>query len=554
MPYTPVELMLVKGRLSGYSYGYPTTGTPTDPAPTTIDLLTGVFTVFDQDGKSTFSPVIANIKNGGVWIDSATMEGRQLVAAQKGNVLETVLLRAPQSQTVMQRAAALSRINAFAAAASDYWASGGASDSVYLRFQAPGAPGEQYALIYSIEIDDDDDGLNPEGNGTLTMTIEREPAWRPIPPGAPPKIWTLQWRGLIPYPATGAAPADEYNWNDLHLINSGSGLKTHLHQGTVKRVDELGLSNINYAIIPAESIPGDAPALAWIHASAANVATHGFFARSSRRDLFASSVTDRQRYTFGGVDSNPVGGGGLTASKVADATYGLTNSFITPTRQVLRAANLAAGFAETQWAYWGTQLSHISRRWRVYARIKVTAGSAPNHTMRVGLANLNTIVYSTSRKLTGVGATPSLLYIGEIDASSFVPSEPTGSGVFTNGALVYLYLTKTNDGAASTVELIDLVFLPLDEPNVKVANNASGATTVGVDSSGYFNLHNEPVPYGLSNSGYDRVEAQGQIMTLVPGVANTIIYLDNYVGASFQSADIDLVIDIVPRWYGIRDV
>lgn len=549
MPYTPVELMLVKGLPSSKSLG-----SGLDLTPTVIDLLSGVFTVFDDNGKSTFSPVIATIKDGGVWVDSATMDGRQLVAAKRGNVIEVVRLRASSSYTVMQRANALSEINFYASAASDYWSNNGVGDPVYLRFQAPGAPGEQYALIYSIEVDDDDDGLNPEGNGEMTITIERESAWRGIAPGMSPKVWAMLAAGQEPS-TTDPAPAGHFTYTNLSLTSAGVGANSHLLQATCKRVDEVGTTQVNYVTVPADDIPGDAPALAWIHAQYTGTPTKVYFSRSIARDFYPTVNTNvanqKMRNTFNGGDSTLVGGGGLTASKQVDATYGVFSNGSGVTRYILRAANLAAGFAETTWATWLRTINHYLKRWAVFARIRLTAGTAASHTLRIGMRIQNQTVYTSPRTLTGLTATPALLYLGELDASQFSSRAPDGVGSSsTFAATISALLTKANDGAASTIEVVDLIFLPIDEPTLKITGSLQ--FNVSADSTQYFSLVNRP--YGLTNGALDRADAQGQEILLQPKVDNRIYYLDDFIAAGYQTTDITFYIDIVPRWYGIRNV
>lgn len=545
MGYTPVELALVKGLPSSASLGNPAL---TDYVPTTIDFLTGAYVLYDDGSNPAYDRALPVIKNGGVWVDSATATGRQLVAAHNGNVIDVVQLRPVDSTSSIQRDQYISRLNRFIGAASEFWATGGISDPVYLRYKELFAPGEQYALIYTIEPDDDGD--------TLTLTIEREPAWRPLPPGMNPKVWALLRRGLQPWAAASPPTTGFFNFADLSLVNAGASGKGHLLEATCKRVDEVATANVNYVIVPAADIPGDAPALCWIHASslAASVSKI-YLSRSTWRDYFPTINTNvlnqKLRNTFNGGDSTLVGGGGLTASKQVDATYGLFSNGSTVTRYILRAANLAAGFGETTWATWTRTINHYTRRWAAFARIRVTSGTAANHSLRLGMKVITKSVYTSPRSLAGVTSTPSLFYIGELDASQFTIRTRDGFGVdITYGATLSALLTKTNDGVASTVEIMDIILLPLDEPSMKIdgveSSNASS------DSTGYFSLTSKP--YGLTNGAFERASAQGQEITLKPDVDNRIYFLDDYVGANYQTGTITIYVDVLPRWYGVRDV
>lgn len=537
MGYTPVELALVKGLPSSASLG--NTGV-TDLVPTTIDFLTGAYVLYDDGSNPAYDRALPVIKNGGVWVDSTMMSGRQLVAAKNGNVIDVVQLRPVDSATSIQRDQYISRLNRFISAASEFWATGGTGDPVYLRYKEQDAPGEQYALIYTIEPDDDGD--------TLTLTIEREPAWRPLPPGLSPKVWKLQQNGLTPSTVSGTPAAGQYNHNDIELVG-GIGLKAPV-VGSPYRCDEIISTARAHFVIPAELIPGDAPALAMFNVGQGVLGGQwGYFARSTRRDLYPNNnnntATQMMRYTFNGGDSAIFTPGALVMTKVIDALYGVRSNATLANRYYLRGAGAAAGYADTGFAQWTRAKYHYARRWMVFARIRVASGNAANHKLRVTIGN--NAASTPPRSLAGVGTSFMLFYLGELDGSVLDVRSTNGKGINTDSTVIEARLAKTNDGVASQVDLIDLVFLPLDEQVIKINEGGSGGTT---DNTGYFSF--ETVPLSILNS--IRAEASGQPITLVPGVDNTIIHIDDFVGELWFNAPNNVTVQILPRWYGVRDV
>jgi hypothetical protein len=559
MSFEPVELQLVQGFVNSNTFGL-ATSTFVQPVQKMIDLLTGTYTIADDAGNTGFAPTIPILKGGGIWVDSPTLTGRQLVAGQRDNVIETLTLRAGVTENLLQRSQALRDFNRLSDAVNDFWINrmGG---PVYIQYRPPGASGPQYALIYTIEIAIEEDGLSSDGPGILTMTIERELAWRGIPPGVAPKVWTMLERGLKPW-TSNPLPVGHFRYDKLR-IGSTEFLAEHKHlidnalaDNRFFRVDEIGTGNVNYIDIPAEKIYGDAPALFIASVGSTRTPTTMYFSRSTRHDFFPSintnDVNQRMRNTWNGGDSTLAGGGGLTASKVVDASFGLLSNGSLVTRYVLRGAGLTTGYAETAWATWTRTANHYNRRWMVFARIRIPVGTPSAHTLRVTMKILGATVTTVPRRLDTVTTTLSLLYIGELDGSQLNNRDRDGFGWgISYGTIVTALLTKANDGVASQVDIADLVFMPIDEPTIKA--DALINNTGIVDTTGYFGFDTAPI--AMTNGGFDRAQAIGQPILLVPGVTNRIYYMDNYVGVNYQLGNnTEIFADIIPRWYGIRDM
>jgi hypothetical protein len=188
----------------------------------------------------------------------------------------------------------------------------------------------------------------------------------------------------------------------------------------------------------------------------------------------------------------------------------------------------------------------------VFARIRIPVGTPSAHTLRVTMKILGATVTTVPRRLDTVTTTLSLLYIGELDGSQLNNRDRDGFGWgISYGTIVTALLTKANDGVASQVDIADLVFMPIDEPTIKA--DALINNTGIVDTTGYFGFDTAPI--AMTNGGFDRAQAIGQPILLVPGVTNRIYYMDNYVGVNYQLGNnTEIFADIIPRWYGIRDM
>lgn len=552
--YTTAELILVKGLPSTISLG--NTGV-TDPVPTAIDFLSGVFSILDVDGETTWRPSIAQIKNGGTWSDSATMDGRQLVASRKGNVIETLQLVAhANTHSAQVIGGALSEINLYANAASEFW-EGRNITPVYLRWRADSAPGEQYALVFSVEVDIDWDGVAGE-SCILTLSLEREAAWRPIPPGAHPKIWGFYTQGLIPYSGSGAAPAGYYKFDTVYAGTASAFLLNY---------DEINTGRLNYLNIDAAKLPGDAPALAYVLGSSVGSEPDILIARSTIRDLYPlndnNSSTQRMRNTFNGGDATVTSPTGITGSKPVDAVNGLLSNGSTVTRYVARAVLAAGGATNGRFAVWTRALEHYNRRWAVFARMRYTAGTPANVTVRAagGWSYSGTyydIASTSARALTGLVLNQwQTFYLGELNLSAMRSRYIDDSGMYSPSVInIALLMSKTNDGVAATVEFADLVFMPLDEPMMKIEISSPFNGSYVLDNSGYSDLPGYNAPTANMRVTGNKLPTSGQSVTLVPNVINRIYVMRGLYGGftGAGGSPYQIAVYVLPRWYGVRDL
>lgn len=561
----PIKLSLIRGVPSSASLGNTAI---TNVPPTTLDLLTGVFTIYDEAAESSFQYSLANIKDGGVWVDSVAMPGRQLVAGDVANVIETIQLNAVGGSTVIDRARALRALMNFAASARLFWTDESRFDPVYLCWQAPGAAGEQFALLYNIEVDAEADALNAESMAALTLTLEREAYWRPLPPGANPKIRTLQLRGLTPSTVAGSPAASQYNFENLGLgaIVGGSAKNEAQFQKEVFDADEIGSTRTNYIDIPASALVGDAPVAAMIsvQSGSGDISYPIMVARSTIRDLYPSVTTNanlqRMRNTFNAVDaaaqSAPAGVSAYTTP--VDATWGLTSGGGSPT--VIQAVTINGVVANQVFAYWSRVAAHYARRWQVFVRCVVTAGVPSGLLMQARIRSASgvgvTYFPTVQRPFTGALNVGTTFYLGTIDASALNTPGNNGRGLQSTAlAQLELLIQKTNTGASTTVKITDVFLMPLDEPMLKIDNRTTGGfdDDVFADTTGYFSLTD--VLAGAVGDLAAKPVASGQSIYLVPGITNRLYFNAGIYGTSPLASHLGYYVgvNLLPRWSGIRD-
>lgn len=98
-----------------------------------------------------WSPQIAALKSGGVWADSPISDGRSLIAAPVGNVTEKMTFIIADS-TFLGVQRHLLALNDMALDCRAFWEGQAQIDPVYLAWWAGCGKGEQYALLYNMDV------------------------------------------------------------------------------------------------------------------------------------------------------------------------------------------------------------------------------------------------------------------------------------------------------------------------------------------------------------------------------------------------------------------
>lgn len=508
-----------------YEYPVPAIGT-TEPVEV-IDLLGGVIQLAVEGAVSGWTPAYAALKNSGIWNDSPLLDGRQLTAAASGNVTES--LSCVATGTHAARASAIGRLMRFAQAARDFHTEDAAYRPVYIRYWAVGAPAEQYALVYNIDVDVQQDPFGAADSNPVTLTIEREPFWRAIKPLADPREYTKQVTGTL----------------------------GHLVTATVSNFDErnsdVPVSRVNYIDIPATSVKGTAPALCQITTATASAAIKRVWvARDTIGGRGFNAPDTRHRNTMTGSDAVLRGGG--VGSIVANAT-GLHSTFSSAgfARSVLRMT-LGATYTSAKDAYWGN-IPAGAHKFLAFVRGRLVSGSYS--TLKTELRVLRSTGGSTPQQTVAtlpftLTSNYGAVYAGIVDYSAYKQHVYDGTQ-YRYSVQVEVFASTT--GGAATFDIWDVVFIPIDEyaisaDNIKVqyAFIADGTGHVsGGTQAGFIQSY-------VSAVVSDIVQARGQMLELEPNQNNRLYFMfemDSTVATPTQ--DFTVNVNIVPRWHGVRD-
>lgn len=511
------------------------------------------------DSDDGWNHLFATLKSGGLWADSAISPGRTLIAGQDANVIETMNITVTGS-TIPDLAARLASMGRMARDAVDFWTEQ-QIEPVFIRWWAAGAPGPQFALIYRIELalTEPDIWQSPIRDGTLV--IEREPYWRALPPGANPILWTFEANNQTPNEAT------------LNLV----GGNNHIVSQTIKNTREWNSTQTavvsqNYVDIPAESIPGDAPALTCItmkddggSPDAAEVLLIGRSTKKTSLPLQAGGSIETV-YTLNAGDATMLI---ADTTKVADAASApASNSSATGVRTTTTFATSAAMTYRIRWdsvSLTPINFTNLRGQFSVFIRCRLSAAATVNMRWEI-----NQAIFGPTNQLTTVVASPlwSTVYLGQVT----LPPEnrrakvsALGIGLKTLPDVDFGIQAERTAGAGQ-LQIADVFLLPTDECSMAVDNETLfGIYTAIIDNTGYLN-HGMTGSLGEvtraefdMNSVFSVVSLAGQDILLMPGVNNRLFFYlyskiptsQSYLLPSGRSMVVR--INIIPRWRGIRD-
>ncbi len=542
-----------------------------------VNLMGGKITLDD------WSPNIPAIKGGGVWASSPISDGRQLLAAPVGNVTEkmSIIISDSSHLGVQQQ---LTALNQMVGNCRDYWQSEYQIDPVYLMWYASCGTGPQYALIYNIELAPEYQA-SPAPTLRVSVTIEREPAWRWIPPGANPKMWAYEVNLSNP----------QFNYNVASLVSFTNDLINTTVQNKhewVAAAYGLQITPIskNYLEISAAQVPGDAPALLQVSMRGASTP-------------FATVMMARSSKEYSGVDHLGVqranalilnAGDGNTASVITKTLGAAATGLISNGSSVnyyygqRTATGIDANYVTA--VGWGgaTGVNGIKLdrqffrgTFAVFCRATNNSGAGvlTDMKMRVFIEEFedNATQYSNSITmpevyvpLTGTGNPGNQLsYMGTVTIpfSDRAVVSPLGYGIQLQEAnsniRISLQLKYEVATANRIFRMLDLIFIPIDEGMIQIVtpqNTTGGTPTLLLDNTGYLNRGDveqaAKVYTTNANSGGIGIEVRGQAVTLLPGIAQRLYFLmTEYVTiAESQQTDVATIgLNIVPRSYGIRE-
>lgn len=537
-----------------------------------------------------WSPQFASLKNGGLWADSSTIDGRALMSDNVGNAVETMQLTC-SSPLVSNRITILKKLGRLIQAAREFHGDTWQIEPVYLKWRAACGAGDQYALLYNIEVAMEGDVYDPESAWDLTLTLEREPYWRGLWPGANPIEWHFQAQGKTRGITT---PNEGYTYADMRLA---ANTDHFAYKATVVNRCEWNAANtalISENFIDLPAIPGDAPALVY-----ANIQSSTSVTRSGLTKLwmglsnlprsileitqFTPTELTQSRPAFNILNAGDSSAGVRTVT--AD-TCGVFSNLSEATRYIA-TYTIAAGPASTftanivTWAV-GTNVAKRVNLWRgtwaVFLRCKATNGSDGD--VRVRLASRiqnHGVVYTDEQQIPVLTPAAScekewgLVALGALqipfDRKAF--SAITGRGLSGDSDPHFELEARNTAAATRNLEFLDLIFMPIDSGlSAFIRTTDADAPTdfqptqVVFDNTGYSG-HGEAKEVcvaglaGVSTGSQTPQELRGNVPQLQPGENNRLYFLSESrsltVSHSIPAETFTVRLNIVPRWVGVRD-
>jgi len=531
-----------------------------------INLLDSSGFSVEYDGVSGWTPNVPQMKNNGLFADSAIADGARLLAAPVGNVTENLRLRLVGSAA--ERAAQMRALGAMTDSAHNFWETFWQIEPVYIKWHASAGAGPQYALVYDIQIASRNDpfGLLPFED--VSLVIVREPYWRGLAPGDNPKKWTIEFQRAT------------YTAADLDLSDSSTG---NLASDTLENRREWNTTTTaevssNVLDIPAANIPGDAPALACVTLSLSSaeglLPDRVYLARSTKplgltiRDGSGVETSQFNIFNAGdgstGIDSTIVADANAPASNKSASGQRVTVSFATNTTMIDRVAWTGSGLEESS-----LDANTFRGRYAIFLRARLSAtGTVHARIQATSNAGNDPVILPSQTIQLGVGATPSwyLHYMGILDIPfwqrSVVAANGLGLQITTRAnSTINFRLSVQADRTSGTSSLFisDLILMPFDESFCFI-DGLQGSRPI-LDNTGYFGHGLDEHVGGYFPNGIatiynfiNSLQLVGQSLTLVPGVSNRIYYLAmNSAKGSPIGMNSTIRVNLVTRWSGIRD-
>lgn len=570
-------LMLVKG------IGKTATDTlSAENNPVTFNLMSGIVTLDE------WIPNIPPIKNSGVWIDSPINDGRQLLAAPVDNVIEKIEITISDSSYNGVQTQLLA-LNQMIADCRNYWQSEYQIEPVYLLWEAnrpnTETPKPQYSLISNIDI-------APEylkaDNPTIriSLSVEREPTWSGLIPGANPKLWTFY--------VNSQQIGTNKTLADATLVTGSDHLLTQTIQNKFEWTPTaFGLQTTpisqNYVAITAAQVPGDAPALLEMSITADVETVVGVYIGKTSKKLSGTGhdgVAHNNALVLNAGDGAENVGSGAAKASVANTIGVRSNGSSVLFYQVARTSTgVETSFANV--VVWdgasGTAQIKLDRElfrgsYAVFCRARNNSGAPVlgDMVMRVLVEEFEN---ATNQYLASVAlpqVSPQVQNIGlhymgtiTIPFSTRTVQSPLGYGIQLQEANSNLRISLQSKVLAATanriLEVVDLIFMPIDEGLAQINLTIGNSSTNGVvlfDNTGYLN-HGERKQSANAyvtnaETGGVSQEVRGSDVFLNPRMDQRLYFLSESTSGGQQvsrlTQTMQIRLNIIPRWYGIRDV
>lgn len=505
---------------------------------------------------------IPALKSSAVYADSPLTDGRTLISGALGNVNETIRVTLSVG-TIVQLSAMLSKLLRFKQNCNDFWDTFYQIEPVYIKHQVSGEPGPRYALLYDIDIALSDPTNPSEPTRDVTVVIEREYGWRGIAPGANPQQWTA-YKNKQRFSVANSSLANGGNHLISGQIMNGIDLTT---------INQVAASNV--LTIPAAKIDGDLPALTFVHVDTNGSTADVILARDTRPATLPDSVAGVNQLRRLCITGSAGDVNGLDTTFVNDTG---ANRYI-PSSVSGRRVETTFATTATDSLRWfeDVDITTFRGRYMMFARARQFNGAQGNIEYYVTLSHSG--VFYTSPIVnplltggTGNSVNWNLDYLGivtlPVDNRS-LSQVNKGAGLAVSNPENSLASTITNVRfnlmaariAATTARLAfnDIVLIPIDE--YAVLTNSSSYDNILFDNTGYLThggtegVVEKRSLLGTSEA-FDSSEFRGNTVMLKPKTDNQLITITK-IGDSNLSNSVALVnvyVDIVPRWSGLRDV
>ena len=407
-----------------------------------------------------------------------------------------------------------------------------------------------------------------------TLSIEREPYWRALPPGSSSKRFYYEKNNLAWNIDNGSLTSGNDHW----AVDTVENEETWNSARTVE-------SAKNY--IEVSNIPGDAPALMSLELTANSTAGYNFTKIYAQRSTKNTPLTIRSLSSVIGIrrfnlltavdaisdsaDSPRVNDAGAPTYSQSGTRQRREVTFTTTTANALRAS-----FGQNQ----NFNFTTFRGKWAVLARMRQVNGALGDITVqlifRTSSGSNNALVTLSANPIvtgtTGDSIGWPLVYFGDVTLP-IVGTQIANSGSYgeavqdeTSGMLEIWASRSTGTGV---VYIADIVLLPFDEGSfsIEATKFNDGVTSYHtiVDNTGYLNRGTlNPVAQVFQGSHFgasDLAQIKGDVFTLFPGLTNRIYLLHiGTVGGvvldrspTSASETITARVNIVPRWRGVRD-
>jgi len=483
-----------------------------------------------------WTPQIASLKGGGQYVDHPSLEGGALNSTAPADVLET-FNGLVKGNSVIEMARYISKLQKWVARARELATTYHAIDPVYIEWKPLGVEIHQYAKIKNIEIsiaNPSKDESNTSRN--ITILVTREPYWRVgVAPGDNPKKSAFIRRGEWKDWARG----------DLTLLpnvnpSAPVWLKGDVEQEIYNKMehDPAGSNTeytTNFITIPAEDIPGDAPALTSIGIYFPDSSPKWgqvFISRQTKKPVPVSSIAEglsrfvRDRLIHNGGDAGLITTGTITVAY--NTGMGGVASHSDGAGQYVADVTIPAGALNDDGVLgWGQgyaplpapanpvggyylRANAMRGRYNVYLRHRLVSGTATDLDLyvRVKSRTGNATGYLENYQDSTRNANPvtvttannfSLLSLGTVELPIGNNPEVDLSGLlidddFTGALSIELRHRSRASGAGLVVRVVDLILVPFDEPSAVIVspgdfvdNSLTGGDNKNIvlDNTGY---------------------------------------------------------------------